>query len=280
MADISDVIKDLSRSQPFPFAAVENLSARKRRPANSRARTPDRVRGHAPCIPIPYALYASLYPRRHKSCEVERKRARDRATERERTKWNARHKTYTAGGPRRIFPIHGDAHVYTTRDATHGRSRAHAFRLPPFLRSIFSVPSILLARLLSSIPFFPLSLRPRRSLTSRFFSSLDRAFLPFFLHSVIFSEFRYPPPRGGCTAETHLNLNAFQFYRGTETRKFRSCRNGISYLRRRRSWRFARYATLGDVADDGVGSLYSEFYFSRIDPNQSSSFAVCENKMK
>lgn len=156
VADISDVIKDLSRSQPFPFAAVENLSARKRRPANSRARTPDRVRGHAPCIPIPYALYASLYPRRHKSCEVERKRARDRATERERTKWNARHKTYTAGGPRRIFPIHGDAHVYTTRDATP----TVALALTRFVSLHFCGPSFPYHRSSSPgfslpFPFFP-----------------------------------------------------------------------------------------------------------------------------
>lgn len=112
------------------------------------------------------------------------------------------------------------------------QARSPTFRLLPFLRSIFFVPSILQP----SHPFF-----------LRFHPSPPSLSL-FFLHFVIFSEFRYPSPQRRRASprwslpavEAHLNLNAFQFYRGTETRKFRSCRNDIFYLCRRptatRSW--------------------------------------------
>lgn len=196
---------------------MENLSLRKRRPVGGRpnSRTRSRVRpGRAPCVVHSTTGRAALYSARsgrHKSCGGERKRqAGQRARGKPSPEVSARHKTYTAGGGPRasyISSTRGNAYVFRIH-TTRCRQRslaAHAFRLLPFLRSIFSVPSILQP---SRLLFFHRSRpappsRSTRSLSSPslpFSSSLPIAPFPFFLHFVIFSEFRYPSPQRRCAA--------------------------------------------------------------------------------
>jgi len=128
-------------------------------------------------------------PRRHKSCESNggKTRARDRTREGKRS--GARGIKHTQPVDRVVYFLYMAMHTYIEREMqpTIALALSHSFRLSLFLRSIFSVPSILFGPVsLSSTPFyFSLSFRSRCSLF----------FIPrFFLRSIALSSLSFCTP--------------------------------------------------------------------------------------